>query len=191
MNKHPHAELIMQFAQDAMETDKPWERWEWLYERDGQQQWIECPNNVIFSESHKYRRKPQKKPVDLSVLVDSGIDIEVSVNDKWRIGKLESIVECCYLIQGSSRGWTKCRPRMNHVHAWQGGECPLPGGLKIKVYTCYSGKVKESETTTGDGLKAARWGGWQVGAGDPTVGFEILGLMDGYCWPWELDNDHP
>ena len=26
--KHKHAELMMQYAQDAMETDKPWERWE-------------------------------------------------------------------------------------------------------------------------------------------------------------------
>jgi len=28
--KHPHAELMLQYAQDAMETDKPWERWEYL-----------------------------------------------------------------------------------------------------------------------------------------------------------------
>ena len=28
MAKHIHADLMLQYAQDAMETDKPWERWE-------------------------------------------------------------------------------------------------------------------------------------------------------------------
>ena len=30
--KHKHAELMMQYAQDAMETDKPWERWQYQTE---------------------------------------------------------------------------------------------------------------------------------------------------------------
>lgn len=28
MTKHIHAELMAEYAKDAMETDKPWERWE-------------------------------------------------------------------------------------------------------------------------------------------------------------------
>lgn len=36
MSKHKHAELMLQYAQDAMETDEPWERWEYR----------ECENNV-------------------------------------------------------------------------------------------------------------------------------------------------
>ena len=28
MTAHKHANLMLQYAQDAMETDKPWERWE-------------------------------------------------------------------------------------------------------------------------------------------------------------------
>ena len=27
--KHVHAELMLQYAQDAMETDKPWDLWQW------------------------------------------------------------------------------------------------------------------------------------------------------------------
>lgn len=26
--KHVHAELMAEYAKDAMETDKPWERWQ-------------------------------------------------------------------------------------------------------------------------------------------------------------------
>jgi len=29
MTAHKHADLMLQYAQDAMETDKPWERWEY------------------------------------------------------------------------------------------------------------------------------------------------------------------
>ena len=29
MTKHIHADLMMEYAKDAMETDKPWERWEY------------------------------------------------------------------------------------------------------------------------------------------------------------------
>ena len=28
MTAHVHAALMLQYAKDAMETDKPWERWE-------------------------------------------------------------------------------------------------------------------------------------------------------------------
>jgi hypothetical protein len=54
--KHVHAELMALYAQDAMETDKPWERWE--YKLDVSGEWISfmsCPTwNIVC----KYRRKP-------------------------------------------------------------------------------------------------------------------------------------
>ena len=43
MTAHKHADLMLQYAQDAAETDKPWERW----------------------EVNEYRRKPQ--PIKVSV----------------------------------------------------------------------------------------------------------------------------
>ena len=33
--KHVHADLILQYAHDAQETDKPWERWECCSEVEG------------------------------------------------------------------------------------------------------------------------------------------------------------
>ena len=39
--KHKHAELMMQYAQDAMETDKPWERWE-VFIKDSWRDLGEC-----------------------------------------------------------------------------------------------------------------------------------------------------
>lgn len=53
--KHPHAELMAQYAQDAMETDKPWERWEY----DNDREWVRCRSHPSWQVEQKYRRKPR------------------------------------------------------------------------------------------------------------------------------------
>ena len=53
--KHIHAELMMDYAIDAMETDKPWLRWECLDESEWQTLNY-CPR---WTPEIKYRRKPK------------------------------------------------------------------------------------------------------------------------------------
>ena len=53
--KHKHAELMMQYAQDAMETDKPWERWE-VFIKDS---WLDLGECFFFAKEEEYRRKPK------------------------------------------------------------------------------------------------------------------------------------
>lgn len=55
MTAHKHAALMLQYAQDAMETDKPWERWEVA----APDEWRGCEISPSWSEDHNYRRKPQ------------------------------------------------------------------------------------------------------------------------------------
>lgn len=55
--KHPHAELMMQFAQDAMETDKPWELWEVHEVSHGY--WRTMTEDEQMLSLKVYRRKPQ------------------------------------------------------------------------------------------------------------------------------------
>ena len=62
--KHKHAELMMQYAQDAMETYKPWERWEFYY--DDSRIWIALTRNVLWCEDTQYRRKPKMISVTLA-----------------------------------------------------------------------------------------------------------------------------
>ena len=58
MTKHIHAELMALYAQDAMETDKPWERWEYCYHKD--EDWMGCDRfSIGFYADTKYRRKPK------------------------------------------------------------------------------------------------------------------------------------
>lgn len=56
MTAHKHANLMMQYAQDAAETDTPWEMWE--YKLHGEP-WFECQDNPAWSENIRYRRKPE------------------------------------------------------------------------------------------------------------------------------------
>lgn len=54
--KHRHAELMMEYARDAMETDKPWERWEFKFEGD---EWKDLVDHAIWRIDCEYRRKPK------------------------------------------------------------------------------------------------------------------------------------
>ena len=56
MTSHKHAHLMAQYAQDALETDKPWERWE-VATISGNE-WGSLPGNPIWGEYAEYRRKP-------------------------------------------------------------------------------------------------------------------------------------
>ena len=61
--KHKHAELMMQYAQDAMETDKPWERWEFYNKLT--ESWLSTTNHPAWVTTSEYRRKPKMVSVTL------------------------------------------------------------------------------------------------------------------------------
>lgn len=54
--KHKHAELMALYAQDAMETDKPWERWEYFDTQVWESIRTGCP---LWAPETQYRRKPK------------------------------------------------------------------------------------------------------------------------------------
>lgn len=55
--KHKHAELMAQYAQDAMTTNKPWELWEIISSpRLG---WMPLICSPMWLEGNQYRRKPK------------------------------------------------------------------------------------------------------------------------------------
>ena len=56
MTAHKHAALMMQYAQDALETDKPWKRWEVAAPGDKFVSLFEHPRWVLDWD---YRRKPR------------------------------------------------------------------------------------------------------------------------------------
>ena len=57
MTAHIHAELMLQYAQDASTTDKPWELWEFRF--DEHEKWTALTVNPTWDDDTKYRRKPR------------------------------------------------------------------------------------------------------------------------------------
>lgn len=52
---HPHAELMLAFAKDALQTEEPWLHWE--FQRPDNARWIDCSALPSWNTSYKYRRK--------------------------------------------------------------------------------------------------------------------------------------
>ena len=132
--------------------------------------------------------KPTKKIIDLSVLIESGIDCEFSDDvHASAIAKLETITTSHtgepYYINDKGLYWGRCTPRMNHKHAWQGGDCPLPEGFRVKIW-----RRNGEEGDAGDAFHLIlRWSNekWE----SDIIAFEVLGVADGYVMPWEPDNE--
>ena len=149
-----------------------------------------------YAEWHK----PTKKVIDLSVLIDSQIDCEFQSRSTayWVVGKLRHQVSCSkrptYHIHRENQGFAKCQPRMDHIHAWRGGECPLPEGFEVLV-------VRRDESQSGVmNVESVNWNhvdrrprhiceGMSVSnsGGADIMAFEVLGLADGYVMPWEQE----
>tara|TARA_R110000737_G_scaffold230712_3_gene244231 strand:- start:1595 stop:2122 length:528 start_codon:yes stop_codon:yes gene_type:complete len=123
----------------------------------------------------QWRIKPAKKVINLSVLIDSQIDCTHDLLEGY--GPLDN-------------SWTEeslCEarvvPRTKYIHAWQGGECPLPEGFIVRVYwrndeypPC---EVMPNEVT------------WDTdGDHSDIVHFEVLRVADGYVMPWEQEPCH-
>ena len=62
--KHKHAELMMQYAQDAMETNEPWRNWEAYNTHD--RKWNDCSKYPKWYDHIEYRRKPKRISVTLA-----------------------------------------------------------------------------------------------------------------------------
>jgi len=138
----------------------------------------------IFAYEAEYRTKPEMKVIDLSVLIESKIDCEFTgyTFEGADIDRLHSIRVGLYTREGHVSGgsYGKVRPRMNHVHFWGGGKCPLPEGFEVRVWH------SDGDTTQGP----ARDFDWSRNPNTIWItGFEILGLVDGYCYPWEEERD--
>jgi hypothetical protein len=131
--------------------------------------------------------KPTKKVIDLSVLIESGIDCEFKddFSSHITIGTLLRITDCPsypYETDNSKdEVHEECQPRMNHKHAWQGGECPLPEGFRVRVWRRGMHKpllIKNPQEID--------WT-YDSDSDEDIICFEVLPkLADGYVMPWEV-----
>jgi hypothetical protein len=55
MSKHIHAELMLAYAQDAQESDTPWDQWE--FKTKDEEPWKKCNVNPEWRVSVSYRKR--------------------------------------------------------------------------------------------------------------------------------------
>ena len=59
--KHPHADRMFEYAEDALETEEPWRRWQ--FKNDGFD-WVDCVEQPGWYIQCEYRRKPKQNEID-------------------------------------------------------------------------------------------------------------------------------
>ena len=142
---------------------------------------------AIGSNKDVWRIKPAKKVIDLSVLIESGIDCEFkdSCGKKWHVSKAyEGLYQESLYGTKSGDYFEQCQPRMNHKHAWQGDECPLPEGFIVRLtkWSVHVPHISHIELTT------KQWISSKANEHTTVQAFEVLGVADGYVMPWEQDK---
>jgi hypothetical protein len=133
--------------------------------------------------SHRlnWRIKPTKKVIDLAVLIDSQIDCEFdNRGNTSSIAKLETIIPsrddgAFVYINDKGLYWDRCQPRMNHKHAWQGGECPIEGFV-VRAWI-----DKEDFLTVLTSSNSIDW--------SKIMYVEFLETEHDYVMPWEVSDE--
>ena len=85
MKPHKHWRLMRDYAHDAAETEKPWERWEY---RDGGA-WYSHSLNPQWHTETEYRRKPR-------VILINGIEVPEPMREKPEIGDIYYVPQVRY-----------------------------------------------------------------------------------------------
>lgn len=136
------------------------------------------------------KSKPKPKKIDMSVCIESGIDMEFSDCDDFvksetiDIGKLASIINDKFRPYKSDCDaiYPYCRPRMNHIHACPDGfdKCPVPEGFVVNVNYRQPSLLVDAEHLLGNGLEASRYTWNHAGGLTDIIAFEVTGIAEGY-----------
>lgn len=113
MTAHKHAALMLQYAKDAMETDEPWERWEWrnTYHYGDDDQWKQLSFHPVWNMDSEFRRKPETikvgkwefpKPIKDSPKEDEFVHY---VTEGYKLSDPPFIVEDACFRRGAKIEW--------------------------------------------------------------------------------------
>lgn len=81
MRGHIHAELMAQYAEDARESERPWERWEFF---DCEDQWVQMSGHPLWGY-RQYRRKPR-------TITINGREVPEPMRESPKVGDVVYIV---------------------------------------------------------------------------------------------------
>ena len=124
-----------------------------------------------------------KKVIDLSVLIESGIDCEFKygIDKHITIGPLLEIKDDDWDMYPYTAGnsadkyYAQCQPRMKHKHPWLHNKCPIEG------FVVRAWDVKEDFITVHTSSNNIDW--------SLIMHIEFLEIEHSYVMPWEQAND--
>ena len=92
---------MLLYAQDAAETDKPWERWMCMHKKDAI--WRdEFKEHPIWHEDFEYRRKPKTITVN-------GIEVPEPIREEPKVGEKFFLVNLASPTLVNDYSWTQHR----------------------------------------------------------------------------------
>ena len=98
MTAHKHAHLMARYAQDAAETETPWERWQ--FRGLDTERWLDCTSRIGFSNFYEYRRKP--RTMTYKVTIPEPLREEPGVGEAYYIAAPDATGFCIEYV------WTEC-----------------------------------------------------------------------------------
>lgn len=119
MTKHIHAELMKQYAEDAMETDEPWLLWEFM---DNSGKWHGCSSHPSWSKKCIFRHKPSKSEVIKIGEYEFPKPVSKEPNeydDYWYIDMDTDDGFCVYKIHWDNSYEDNCRLRCGFIHEFK------------------------------------------------------------------------
>ncbi len=99
MAAHIHAELMLQYANDAANQAEPWELWEYRLAKFGSNdannnKWISLPGNPNWQLEMEYRHKPKWEPKEghwrnfFNISRDSEEEVKIAIREINRFTRL-------------------------------------------------------------------------------------------------------
>ena len=137
--------------------------------------WEDCPVGDCPDTSHHiedWRWKPTKKPVDMSVLINSDIDCVFGDREIGYLSKERRYQDCTDFHSAKGDIWIECKPRMNHWFMTE-NLTRCPHRLVSELWEAGFTVTKERFTSK---------------PGRDHVIFCITGLKAGYDWPWLIEE---
>ncbi len=122
MTAHKHADLMAQYAKDAMKTDKPWELWE-INATDNEKAesgWVPMSRRGFFNnDSLDYRRKPDADRLidpyyDLRQAEKAGKTIQAWNDSEW----VDQHSPCGFIMESKFYRVKEGVPKTKTLYKW-------------------------------------------------------------------------
>lgn len=110
--KHRHAELMKIYAEDAMETEKPWERWE--YSLEGKV-WMDLISQPRWGDDYEYRRKPRTVNIN-GFEVPEPVRSPLEKKQKYYIPVINLLLKPCDNHVWGGDGFDECFLNRGLIH---------------------------------------------------------------------------